>query len=123
MALPTPAPVELGLDTFGDVTRGPAGRPLPDAQVIRDVVEEAVLADQLGVDFIGLGEHHRADFAVSSPEMVLAAIAGRTSPHEVVRPPSARMIARAAKPSAWASWASSNWMPRPASPSTTPISR
>jgi len=38
-----------------------------------------VLADQVGVDFIGVGEHHRADFAVSSPEMVLAAIAGRTS--------------------------------------------
>ena len=49
-----------------------------DAQVIRDVVEEAVLADRLGVDFIGVGEHHRDDFAVSSPEMVLAAIAGRT---------------------------------------------
>ena len=71
--------LELGLDTFGDVTNGPDGKPLPGAQVIRNVVEEAVLADKLGVDFIGLGEHHRADFAVSSPEMVLAAIAGRTS--------------------------------------------
>ncbi len=71
-------PLELGLDTFGDVTRSADGTPLPHAQVIRDVVEEAVLADQLGVDFIGVGEHHRADFAVSSPEMVLAAIAART---------------------------------------------
>lgn len=70
--------LELGLDTFGDVTRGPDGSPLPQAQVIRDLVDEAVLADELGVDFIGVGEHHRADFAVSSPEMVLAAIAGRT---------------------------------------------
>jgi probable LLM family oxidoreductase len=70
--------VELGLDTFGDVTRTEDGKPLPHAQVIRDVVEEAVLADELGVDFIGLGEHHRADFAISSPEMVLAAIAGKT---------------------------------------------
>jgi len=70
--------VELGLDTFGDVTRNEGGKPLPHAQVIRDVVEEAVLADELGVDFIGLGEHHRADFAISSPEMVLAAVAGKT---------------------------------------------
>jgi probable LLM family oxidoreductase len=70
--------VELGLDTFGDVTNGPDGAPRHSAQVIRDVVEEAVLADTVGVDFIGLGEHHRADFAISSPEMVLAAIAART---------------------------------------------
>lgn len=71
-------PVELGLDTFGDVTRSDDGTPLTHAQVIRDVVAEAVLADELGVDFIGLGEHHRADFAISSPEMVLATIAGQT---------------------------------------------
>lgn len=73
-----PSQVELGLDTFGDVTVGADGRPIAQAQVIRDVVDEAVLADEVGVDFIGIGEHHRADFAVSSPEMVLAAIAGRT---------------------------------------------
>ena len=73
-----PQSLELGLDTFGDVTAGADGRLLPQAQVIRDVVDEAVLADGLGVDFIGLGEHHRADFAISSPEVVLAAIAGRT---------------------------------------------
>src|SRR5947207_14368643 len=70
--------IELGLDTFGDVADGPDGKPLHAAQVIRNLVEEAVLADELGVDFIGVGEHHRADFAVSSPEMVLAAIAGQT---------------------------------------------
>jgi probable LLM family oxidoreductase len=69
---------EFGLDTFGDVTVDPDGRPRHQADVIRDVIEEAVLADQLGVDVIGLGEHHRADFAISSPETVLAAIAGRT---------------------------------------------
>jgi probable LLM family oxidoreductase len=73
-----PPQIELGLDTFGDVTAGDDGRPLPQAQVIRHVVEEATLADGAGVDFIGVGEHHRDDFAVSSPEMVLAAIAGRT---------------------------------------------
>src|SRR3954470_13198905 len=71
--------IELGLDTFGDVTTDAAGKARPHAQVIRDVIEQAVLADELGVDFIGLGEHHRADFAISSPEMVLAAIAGQTT--------------------------------------------
>ncbi|MEY9297630.1 putative LLM family oxidoreductase [Bradyrhizobium elkanii] len=70
--------VEFGLDTFGDVTNDAALVPLPHAQVIRNVVDEAVLADQLGIDFIGLGEHHRADFAISTPETVLAAIAART---------------------------------------------
>ena len=70
--------LEFGLDTFGDVTRGADGALLPHAQVIRNVIEEGVLADQLGIDFIGLGEHHRADFAISAPEVVLAAIAART---------------------------------------------
>jgi probable LLM family oxidoreductase len=72
------AQLEFGLDTFGDVTRDAAGNPLAHAQVIRDVVDEGVLADELGIDFIGLGEHHRADFAISSPEIALAAIAART---------------------------------------------
>ena len=72
------APIELGLDTFGDVTAAPDGEPLAHAQVLRNVVDEAVLADELGIDFIGLGEHHREDFAISAPEVVLAAIAGRT---------------------------------------------
>jgi probable LLM family oxidoreductase len=71
-------PLEFGLDTFGDVTRGADGALLPHAQVIRNVTEEGVLADQLGLDFFGLGEHHRADFAISAPEVVLAAIAART---------------------------------------------
>jgi probable LLM family oxidoreductase len=73
-----PVTVELGLDTFGDVTNGADGAPRPPAFVIRDVVEEGVFADEVGVDFVGLGEHHRDDFAISSPEMVLAAIAART---------------------------------------------
>ncbi len=71
--------LELGLDTFGDITRGPDGALLPHAQVIRNVVAEGILADELGIDFFGVGEHHRVDFAISSPETVLAAIAGRTS--------------------------------------------
>ncbi|TKA96962.1 LLM class flavin-dependent oxidoreductase [Cereibacter changlensis] len=70
--------IELGLDTFGDVPVGADGKPMPQAQVLRNVVEEAVLADAVGVDAIGLGEHHRDDFAISSPEVILGAIAGRT---------------------------------------------
>ena len=71
--------IELGLDTFGDLTADANGQPLPHAQVLRDVVDEAVLADQLGLAFIGLGEHHRRDFSISAPEVLGAAIAGRTS--------------------------------------------
>jgi probable LLM family oxidoreductase len=70
--------LELGLDTFGDVTRGADGAPTSYPQVIRDVIEEGVLADQVGVDFFGIGEHHRDDFSISAPDVVLAALAGRT---------------------------------------------
>lgn len=70
--------IELGLDTFGDITVDNDGRLRSHAQVLRDVVSEAVLADQVGIDFFGLGEHHRPDFAISAPDVVLAAIAGRT---------------------------------------------
>lgn len=73
-----PAKVILGLDTFGDTTVDTAGQPVHQAQVLRDVVEQAVLADQLGIDAITLGEHHRDDFAISAPDVVLAAIAART---------------------------------------------
>lgn len=72
-------PLSLGIDTFGDVTRLPDGTAMPMDQVLRDVVEQAVVADQVGIDFIGLGEHHRDDFAISAPEIVLATIAGRTN--------------------------------------------
>ena len=70
--------VELGLDTFGDITVDTDGHLLSEAQVIRNVVDEGVLADRLGLDFFGVGEHHRDDFAISTPETVLAAIAART---------------------------------------------
>jgi len=70
--------VEFGLDTFGGVTVGTDGQPQHHAQVIRDIVAEGVLADEVGLDFFGVGEHHRPDFAVSSPEMVLAAVASKT---------------------------------------------
>jgi probable LLM family oxidoreductase len=70
---------EVGVDTFGDVTLDAAGRPHSQAETLRQVVEEAVLADAVGLDAFGVGEHHRADFAVSAPEVVLAAIAARTT--------------------------------------------
>lgn len=68
----------LGLDTFGDTNQSASGETQHHAQVIRDVVEQAALADELGVDAITLGEHHRDDFAISSPEVILGTIAGRT---------------------------------------------
>jgi probable LLM family oxidoreductase len=71
--------LEFGLDTFGDVTVDAAGARLSQAQVIRNVIEEGVLADRLGIDTFGVGEHHREDFAISAPEMVLAGVATRTA--------------------------------------------
>lgn len=70
--------VQFGLDTFGDVTAADGVRVHP-ARVIRDVVAEGVAAEAAGADFFGIGEHHRDDFAISSPEMVLAAIAAKTT--------------------------------------------
>ncbi|MDL5350163.1 LLM class flavin-dependent oxidoreductase [Microbacterium sp. zg-YB36] len=71
--------LQLGLDTFGDITRGSDGELLSAAQTIRHIVDQAVLADELGLAAFNVGEHHRREFAVSSPEIVLAAIAARTS--------------------------------------------
>ncbi|MEU9558152.1 LLM class flavin-dependent oxidoreductase [Streptomyces fumanus] len=68
----------LGLDTFGDVPQD-AGTPLSHAAAVRQVVEEAVIADELGVDVIAVGEHHRPEYSISAPETVLAGIAARTS--------------------------------------------
>ena len=70
--------LELGLDTFGDLTVDENGRHVSDAQAIRDTVDQAVLADEVGLHFFGVGEHHRHEFAVSSPEIVLAAAAAST---------------------------------------------
>jgi len=72
-------PLTLGLDTFGDVTHDVDGRPLSHAQTIRDVAEQGVLADQVGVDFFGIGEHHTDDFPMPAADVVLAAIAARTT--------------------------------------------
>lgn len=70
--------ITFGIDTFGDVPEDDHGDLLTPAQAIRQVVDEAVLADQVGIDVIALGEHHRPEYAISSPETVLAGIATQT---------------------------------------------
>ncbi|WP_392507535.1 LLM class flavin-dependent oxidoreductase [Naumannella halotolerans] len=72
------APVRIGLNTFGDVPSDGNGDLLSHAEALRQVVAEAVLADRSGVDDFLVGEHHRADYAISAPETVLAGIATRT---------------------------------------------
>ena len=69
----------FGLDTFGDRNGDADGKPLSHAQTIRNVAEEGVLAEQAGVDFFGIGEHHTEDFPMPAADVVLAAIAARTS--------------------------------------------
>ncbi|MCW6003605.1 LLM class flavin-dependent oxidoreductase [Micromonospora sp. CPCC 205371] len=69
----------FGLDTFGDVPEDGSGALVSYAAAIRQVVDEAVLADELGVDALALGEHHRPEYSISTPETVLAGIATRTS--------------------------------------------
>jgi len=71
--------VLFGLDTFGDVPVDDNGTLMSYGAAIRQVVEEAVLADKLGIDAIALGEHHRFEYAISAPDTVLAGIATKTS--------------------------------------------
>jgi probable LLM family oxidoreductase len=72
--------MELGLYSFAEVTPDAiTGKTISPAQRLRDLIEEIELADQVGLDLYGLGEHHRPDFAVSAPAVVLAAAAARTS--------------------------------------------
>src|SRR6187455_759441 len=71
--------MELGIYTFAELTPDPAtGRTVSPAARLRDLLEEIELADQVGLDVFGVGEHHRPDFAVSAPAVVLAAAAART---------------------------------------------
>ncbi|WP_413455454.1 LLM class flavin-dependent oxidoreductase [Glutamicibacter sp. FR1] len=70
--------IEFGLDTFGDVPSDKTGKLATHAQGIRATVQEAIVADQAGVDVIAVGEHHRPEYAISSPETVLAGIATAT---------------------------------------------
>ena len=70
--------IRFGLDTFGDIQIGDSGKPVSAGETIRNLVEQAVLADSIGINNINIGEHHRDDFAVSAPDTVLAGIATRT---------------------------------------------
>lgn len=70
--------IEFGIDSFGDRPRNDKGEVVSHAQAIRAAVTEAILADQIGIDVVALGEHHRPDYAISSPETVLAGIATAT---------------------------------------------
>jgi probable LLM family oxidoreductase len=72
-------PLVLGVDTFGDLTHDENDQPNSQAQLIRDLVEHGVLADQVGIDFFGIGEHHTDDFPLSAADVVLSAIAARTT--------------------------------------------
>jgi hypothetical protein len=76
---PAGFPLILGLDTFGDTTHDKDDRPESHAQTIRNVVEQGVLADQVGVDFFGIGEHHTEDFPMPAADVALGAIAARTT--------------------------------------------
>src|SRR5256885_5989129 len=78
-AAPVQFPLTFGLDTFGDLTHDDDDRPHSHAQTIRNVVEQGVLADQVGVDFFGIGEHHTDDFPMPAADVVLGTIAGRTT--------------------------------------------
>jgi len=71
--------ITLGLDTFGDVTNGAEGTPLTHGETIRGLVEEGVLADQVGLDHFAIGEHHTDTMPLSAADVVLSAIAARTS--------------------------------------------
>ena len=72
--------MELGLYTFAELTPDPAtGRALSPEQRLRNMLEEAALADEVGLDVFAIGEHHRPDFAVSAPAVALAAVAATTT--------------------------------------------
>ncbi len=71
--------MQLGIYSFGETRVDPdTGRPIDAGQRLRDLIEEIELADQVGLDVFGLGEHHRPDYAISTPALVLAAAAART---------------------------------------------
>lgn len=71
--------MELGVYSFAEVGRGPGSQAQRSAQRLKDLLEEIELADQVGLDVFGVGEHHRPDYVVSTPAVVLAAAAARTS--------------------------------------------
>lgn len=70
--------MELGIGMFGDNHYDAKGEPLPAGDRLRELISEINLMDEVGIDFFGIGEHHRPDYAVSVPEIVLAAAASTT---------------------------------------------
>ncbi len=85
--------MELGLATFADVA--PGASPARVAQRLKELLEEIQLADSLGLDVFGVGEHHRRDYSVSAPTLALAAAAART---ETIRLTSAVTVLSSADP-------------------------
>ncbi|MET4137608.1 LLM class flavin-dependent oxidoreductase [Pseudarthrobacter sp. PvP090] len=72
--------MDFGIFTFGELSRDPStGMALSPQQRLKEIIELAKLAEQAGLGFLGLGEHHRRDFALSAPEIVLAAVARETT--------------------------------------------
>lgn len=67
--------MELGVGMFGDVAHDADGKVQPAGERLRELIEEIKLMDEVGLDFYGIGEHHRPDYAVSTPEIILAAAA------------------------------------------------
>src|SRR5829696_2208334 len=71
--------MELGIGMFGDVNINSKGEAQPAGQRLQEIIEEIKLMDEIGLDFFGIGEHHRPDYAVSTPEIILAAAATVTT--------------------------------------------
>src|SRR5690242_21432574 len=65
--------MELGIGMFGDNHYGPDGKPQSPGERLNELIEEIKLMDEVGLDFFGIGEHHRPDYAVSVPEIILSA--------------------------------------------------
>src|SRR6476646_7854597 len=70
--------MELGIDMFGDLYFNKKGEIQPAGERLRELIEEIKLMDEVGLDFFGIGEHHRPDYVVSKPEIILAAAASVT---------------------------------------------
>lgn len=71
--------IKFGLDTFGDVALDETGKRMTYEESIRNIVEEGKLAEQVGIDIFALGEHHREEYSISSPEIILAALSTVTT--------------------------------------------
>ena len=71
--------MELGIYTFGDLDTRPGRQEVTAGQRIREILDRAVLAEEVGLDHVGIGEHHRPDYAISAPSTVISAVLARTS--------------------------------------------